>query len=595
MTVIQLTPLSKPVKTAISIPCSKSYTNRALFIASLCQTPVKILNPLISDDTKAMIDCLKTLGVKILARKNYIEVNSSLLNISNRLYKLDANLSGLTIRFLLALSTLIPGTKIVYGQEGLNKRPVKELVSALISLGAKIEYLKKTGFPPVKVISSKLTSNKVKINGLISSQYFSALLMIAPLIGGITIEVIGKQTSKPFIDMTIDIMNHFGVKVLSKNYKKYQVLSNQKYHGKEYSVEGDISSASYFGALAALTKSKITLKNINPNSKQADMRFLQILKTMGNKIIYGKNEITMMGNGVKAVNVNMNDCPDQVQTLAVLTSFAKGVTKITGISNLRIKETDRIFAIKEELKKMGIKTKSTKNSLIIYGGNPKAAKIETYGDHRMAMAFAIAGTKLSGMKIINPDVVNKTFPKFWEKLSSIGIKNQIINKNIVLIGMRGSGKTTIAKLLAKKSGKQYIELDEILAKKVGMDIPQIVKKYGWDFFRNKEAEIAKEAALHTDKIISTGGGIILNAKNVEVLKENGIFILLNASPSTLLKRIGNDSNRPFLTNAKTRKEDIENLLKERLALYKQAADYIIETDGLKPAQVFSQIIKRIKA
>lgn len=596
METIEIIPLHKKINAAVSIPGSKSYTNRALILATIAGKGTKILHPLISDDTKAMINCLKALGVKFSINKTLIEVLNSLGAIKGRNVNLDANLSGTTIRFLLALSTVLPGIKTLSGEASLNKRPIGELVDALKQLGAKIEYLEKKGYPPVRVLSSKLRSGTVKIKGDISSQFISALLMIAPLVGEVNIEIIGNQSSKPFIDMTIDIMEKFGIRVNNLNYRKYLISDGQKYKTQKYTVEGDISSATYFFAIAVLTKSKVSVKNINPNSKQADMAFLKILEKMGSKVVFGKEEIVVFGKGVKALNVDMEDCPDQVQTLAVLAAFSDGITKIAGVKSLRVKETNRILAIKNELKKMGIKAKSSQNSLTIFGGNPKPATINTYSDHRMAMSFAVAGSLLSGMRINNPDVVNKTFPDFWEKLNSIGVKNtKVTEKNIVLIGMRGSGKTTVGKLLAKKMNKQYLELDDLIAKKLGMKIPAIVEKKGWSYFREKESEVAQEVALHADKIISTGGGIVIKDVNIKVLKKNSVFIFLNASAKTLVKRIGEDSNRPFLTKAKSRQEDIENVLKERMKLYKKAADYLIDTDNLNSYEVADQIIRRIKS
>jgi len=596
METIEIIPLHKKINAAVSIPGSKSYTNRALILATIAGKGTKILHPLISDDTKAMINCLKALGVKFSINKTLIEVLNSLGAIKGRNVNLDANLSGTTIRFLLALSTVLPGIKTLSGEASLNKRPIGELVDALKQLGAKIEYLEKKGYPPVRVLSSKLRSGTVKIKGDISSQFISALLMIAPLVGEVNIEIIGNQSSKPFIDMTIVIMEKFGIRVNNLNYRKYLISDGQKYKTQKYTVEGDISSATYFFAIAVLTKSKVSVKNINPNSKQADMAFLKILEKMGSKVVFGKEEIVVFGKGVKALNVDMEDCPDQVQTLAVLAAFSDGITKIAGVKSLRVKETNRILAIKNELKKMGIKAKSSQNSLTIFGGNPKPATINTYSDHRMAMSFAVAGSLLSGMRINNPDVVNKTFPDFWEKLNSIGVKNtKVTEKNIVLIGMRGSGKTTVGKLLAKKMNKQYLELDDLIAKKLGMKIPAIVEKKGWSYFREKESEVAQEVALHADKIISTGGGIVIKDVNIKVLKKNSVFIFLNASAKTLVKRIGEDSNRPFLTKAKSRQEDIENVLKERMKLYKKAADYLIDTDNLNSYEVADQIIRRIKS
>lgn len=419
---IEIIPLQKSINAEIEMPSSKSYTNRALLLAALTENPVKIIKPLFSDDTEAMIDCLKKLGIKIEVGKNFINVIGSINDIKNKKYSLNAKLSGTTIRFILALSCIVPGIKILDCEEGLKKRPIKELVEALRNLGAEIEYLENEGSPPLKISSSKLTKNKARINGEISSQFISTLLMIGSKIGGIEINIDGNLISKPYVDMTVDVMEKFRVKVKNLGYKKFIIEPKQEYKSKEYLVEGDFSSATYFFALAVLTKSKLTLKNLNSKSKQADLKFLNILEKMGNEIIYSDNKITINGKGVKAIKVDMQSFSDSAQTLAVLAVFAKGVTKIIGIKSLRVKETERVRALENELGKMGIKTSSTEDSLTIYGGDPKPSEIETYGDHRMAMSFAVAGAKLSGIVIKNPEVVIKTFPEFWEKLESIGIK-----------------------------------------------------------------------------------------------------------------------------------------------------------------------------
>jgi len=244
--------------------------------------------------------------------------------------------------------------------------------------------------------------------------------MIAPIIGKLGIEVSGKLISKPYVDMTIDVMQQFGVDVNVED-NHYIVSKGQSYHCSEYRVEGDVSSASYFLAIAALTESTLTLKNMNPKSLQADMGFLKILEGMGSTVSFGTQSIKITGQGIDSTDVDMQDCPDQAQTLAVLAAFADGPTTISGIGSLRIKETERIKALQQELAKMNIKTSATPDSLTIQGGQPNAASIATYNDHRMAMAFAVAGTKLDGMTIQDPGVVSKTFPDFWEKLEAIGI------------------------------------------------------------------------------------------------------------------------------------------------------------------------------
>ncbi len=409
------------LEASVAIPGSKSYTNRALLMAAMTVGPVVISNPLMSDDTEAMVRCLETLGIRCEKRSDSIIVHGDISHVEDREYDLDADISGTTIRFILALACVVPGTKNIYGKEGLNKRPIKDLVDALRQLGAKIEYADTDGFPPLRVISSKLMPGTIRANGSISSQFMSALMMVAPLAGEITLEVEGEQISKPYVDMTIDTMQKFGIEIRNEGYKRYVIPGGQRYACPGYVVEGDVSSASYFAAIAALTGSTIVLTNMNPDSKQADMGFLKILEKMGSMITRGDGMITIEGHGVKALSIDMEDCPDQAQTLAVLAAFADGTTTITGVRSLRVKETERVKAVEAELAKMGIRTESTEDTLVVYGGAPKPAAIDTYGDHRMAMAFAVAGTRLAGMQINDPDVVSKTFPGFWDKLQSIGI------------------------------------------------------------------------------------------------------------------------------------------------------------------------------
>jgi 3-phosphoshikimate 1-carboxyvinyltransferase len=421
MTSIRLTPLAAPVQATVEIPGSKSYTNRALFMAAMTPGSVSIVNPLLSDDTEAMLHCLEVLGIRFTRDAQRIHVESDISSIKEGDYDLNADLSGTTIRFLLALACVIPGVKTVHGKEGLNKRPIGDLVDALRQLGADIAYLEKEGFPPVRVTSSKLSPGTIRMQGGVSSQFLSAILMVSPHIGELKVEVRGEQISKPYLIMTMDMMRRWGVQVGNDNYEQYLVFGDQSYGIREYVVEGDVSSAGYFAAIAALTKSRITLTNMNPNSVQADMKFFQILETMGNTVEYGKDSITVEGGGVKAMDVAMEDCPDQAQTMAVLAAFADGKTTITGIRSLRVKETERVKALEAELAKMGITTESTEDTLVVHGGNPKPAVIDTYGDHRVAMSFAVAGAILQGMEIRDPGVVTKTFPSFWEKLASVGI------------------------------------------------------------------------------------------------------------------------------------------------------------------------------
>ena len=593
---VKITPLQARVKATVDIPGSKSYTNRALLLGALTGGTVTIQNPLVSDDTHAMINCLRELGIRCAFKDDSLIVESDIRAIKDREYHLNANLSGTAIRFVLALSAIIPGTKIIRGRGRLNERPIAHLVEALEQLGARIEYADKKGYPPVKVLSSQLTPGHVVMKGVVSSQFLSALLMIAPRVGELDIEVAGEQISKPYIDMTIEAMREFGASVKNDGYKHYVVRGGQSYRATTYTVEGDVSSASYFFAIAALTRSTITLKNLNPKTVQADIRFLKTLEDMGNTVSYGKNSITIEGHGVKAVSVNMEDFPDQAQTLAVLAAFAEGTTTIRGVQSLRIKETERVKAVEAELKKMGIRTESTEDTIIVHGGEPRAARIDTYGDHRMAMSFAVAASKLPGMVINDPDVVSKTFPRFWKSLALIGAPFEVVyeNPNIVLIGMRGGGKTSIARLLSEKSKKEFVDIDALIEAREGMKIADTVRKRGWEYFRDRESEVVGEAAKRKDIIISTGGGVIQRPGNIAALKENGLLIFLNTPAEILAERIDHDPGRPHLTEATSTKEEVEIILAERKKLYEAAADEIIQDTDMTLEQKLAEVQKRLE-
>ena len=420
MTLFHSPLLQKPVTATLEIPGSKSYTNRALLMAALTEEPVTLYNPLYSEDTVAMVGCLRTLGIRIDTEPGYMIVYGDRGQIQNRSYELFAHDSGTTIRFILALLCLAPGTQIIRGSDRLSKRPIQDLVETLRLLGAQIEYLEKEGAAPLKVCSSRLYSGaEVTIDASVSSQFLSALLMIAPCLNGLTVQMQGKIISRPYVEMTLQAMRDWGISVAQIEEGRYFIPAGQHYTKKQYVIEGDFSSAGYFFAIAALTQSTLTLKNLAPDSAQADRKFLNILARMGNEMSWSDQGITLVGKHILPLTLDMEDCPDQVQTMAVLAAFARGVTRISGVRSLRVKETERVQALKKELAKMGIQTEDTHNTLTIYGGEPRAATIDTYGDHRMAMAFAVAGTRLPGMQIRHPEVVNKTFPTFWSILRSL--------------------------------------------------------------------------------------------------------------------------------------------------------------------------------
>ncbi len=557
--IISVSPLDKPVETTVKVPGSKSYSLRALLISTLCENKFEIKNLLDSEDTVAMQNCLMAL--------------------KNNDTKLDANESGLTARFMTALACISPGVQTITGAASLQKRPIKDLVDALRQLGANIEYLGKDGFLPLKIISSEPTEYKVTLKGDVSSQYLSALMLIAPkLEKGLVIEVKGKQISKPYIDMTIDIMGYFGVKVKNDNYQRYEIKP-QKYQAKDYEVEDDYSSAAYFFAINALTNSKTKVKGLNPDSKQGDKKFVDLLT-----------------GGKLPANINAEDFPDQAMTLAALAAFTEGVTTIDGIASLRIKETERVVAVQNELAKMGIETSATKDSLTILGGKPKNALINPYGDHRIAMSFAVAGTKIPGMRIMNPAVVNKTFPGFWDELAKIATVKRTSKSfsNILLIGMRGGGKTTVGRILAQRLKMDFIDMDLYLEKKHGQKVRDIVLENGWEHFRKLETAACRQLSKHTNSVISSGGGIVLDQANVELFKPDSISILLKADAGILSQRIRTDKNRPELSTQPSLLGELDEVWEKRKDKYYRNADFIIDTSAISPNQAIDEIMEKLE-
>jgi 3-phosphoshikimate 1-carboxyvinyltransferase len=610
--IVSLTPLKSQIQAEVTIPGSKSYTIRGLILAAMAEKPngqpVRVWNPLRSDDGQAVMNCLKALGIQILwgeeGGQSYVDVSGQVQRIADADYTLHADLSAATLRFLVALSAVIPGRQTLLGQEGLNRRPVKDLVDALRKLGVSIDYLEQEGYPPVRVNSSVIQANRLTVSGATSSQYISALMMIAPLIDAageaIVIELPEAPVSKPYLDMTLDIMQAFGVTASHENHQKFVIAGGQQYQTVSYTVEPDASSAAYFAAIATLTHSTITLKNMNPQSVQADMRFIEILKQMGTYVHHIKEgDLVIEGHGVKPLHVDMCDCPDQAQALAVLAAFANGTTRIDGLQSLRVKETDRIAAVEAELEKMGVPVEAKADALIIQSGNPKAARIATYGDHRMAMAFAVAGAVLEGLEIEDPAVVNKTYPGFWQDLSALGVGVRKLNANaskqsnaqkIVLIGFMGAGKSSVAKILSERHGLTLIEMDDLIVQQSGrQSVPEIFDRDGETQFRKLEAQVAQSLENQANVVISTGGGVIGNPDGMNALAENAKVIWLDTQLGTVLERLGDNLDRPLLRDL----DKASQLYEQRLARYEQTAHHRIVTDDLTPQAVADEIARII--
>jgi 3-phosphoshikimate 1-carboxyvinyltransferase len=422
---VRITPSS--VAGELSAPPSKSYTHRAVILASLAAGETTIENPLLSDDTLYTINACRTLGADIALQDKRLRITGTggQIRVARAKQKIFAGNSGSTIRMVAPLVALSQTKVILDGDGRLRQRPIGDLLSALQSLGVSARSLNNNGCPPIEIQGGKLAGGEVTITGLASSQHISALLMIAPYTeNGLKIKIAGGLRSRPYLDITLDAMRAFGVEAVNQDYKELSVQGGQKYQARRYRIEGDYSSASYFLAAGAIGGKPITVNNLKPDSVQGDKYLLNILSQMGCSVDYQKEQVTISRrDALKAITADMGDYPDIVPTVAVVAAYARGKTEITNIAHLRFKESDRLKLTAAELSKMGIRADVSNNSLIIHGGKPKGAEIEAHADHRLAMSFAIAALFADGTSIINgAESVTKSYPQFFADLAKLGAK-----------------------------------------------------------------------------------------------------------------------------------------------------------------------------
>jgi 3-phosphoshikimate 1-carboxyvinyltransferase len=306
------------------------------------------------------------------------------------------------MRLLTAVAALAEGEHILTGTDRMQQRPLKDLMDALDQIGVETRSLKNDGFPPIVVVGAPIRGGKIKINCSTSSQFLSALLLIGPCTQkGVEITVTAGPVSRPYVDITVDVMQKFGITVQRNEYNWFRVPGMQTYRAGAYTVEPDCSQAGYFWAAAAITGITIKVKAISADSRQGDIRLLGLLKTMGCQIIEESDGIGVRGRPLMAVEADMADMPDMVPTLAVVSAFASGKTILKNVAHLQDKESNRLTAVINELSKMGVDARYHDHALIIHGGQPHGAEIETYNDHRIAMSFAVAGLKVAGVSIKN--------------------------------------------------------------------------------------------------------------------------------------------------------------------------------------------------
>lgn len=398
----------------ISIPGSKSYTHRMLIAAALCRGTSTLKNALISEDTQFTIDALRQMGIEIEINRTDVRVYGK----AGRLGSCDAPIflgnSGTSMRLLTAVAALGKGTYTLTGTARMQMRPIKDLLDALQQMGVRAHALNGNGCPPVEVTGGTISADRVRINCERSSQYLSALLLTAPCTPrGLDIQVTGGPVSRPYVDLTIELIKRFGIRFERESYLKFKVPGGQLYQAGIYCVEPDCSQAAYFWGAAAVTGAQIKVMGVRADSAQGDVHFVDLLEKMGCQISRESDGIAVAGCPLRAIEADMSDMPDQVPTLAVIAAFARGISVIKNVAHLQSKESDRLTATVTELKKMGIGAACTDNRLVVRGGLPRGSVIDTYNDHRIAMSFAIAGLSVPGLCIRDEACVGKSFPAFW--------------------------------------------------------------------------------------------------------------------------------------------------------------------------------------
>ncbi|GIW39612.1 MAG: 3-phosphoshikimate 1-carboxyvinyltransferase [Candidatus Binatia bacterium] len=421
MTELEIRPLSRPPRAVVRVPGSKSLTNRALLLAALAEGDSVVSEALFSEDTRVMSVALRQLGVAVeedeKARRFFVRGNAGNIPVTEA--SLHVGNAGTAARFLVAYACLGRGRFVVDGSPRMRERPIGDLLEALGRLGAKVSS--PTGCPPVRIEARGLEGGRTEVRGAASSQYLSALLLVAPYARSDTeIEVSGELVAKPYVDMTLRIMEEFGVRAEREGYRRFFVPHGQSYRGRVYRVEADASSAHYFWAAAALTGGEVTVEGVGTASVQGDVRFADVLERMGAEVVRGTDRIAVRGTGrLRGLEVDMNAIPDTAPTLAVLALFAEGPVRIRNVAHLRIHESERIRSVATELRKLGGRVEELEDGWAVEPSELRGAELDPRDDHRLAMAFSLAGLRVPGVRLRDPDCVRKTFPDFFAVLDTL--------------------------------------------------------------------------------------------------------------------------------------------------------------------------------
>ena len=421
---LTLDPIAK-VSGEVNVPGSKSLSNRALLLAALAEGETELTNLLDSEDIEHMLNALTKLGINYRLSEDktqcVVQGNGGAFNVAEPLELFLGN-AGTAMRPLCAALAASNVDTVLTGEPRMEERPIGDLVDALREADAEVTYLKNEGFPPLQIKGKTLNGGEMSVDGSVSSQFLTALLMAAPLFSGdVTIRIKGELVSKPYIDITLDTMAKFGVTVVNDNYQTFTVSGDAKYIApSKFMVEGDASSASYFLAAGAIKGGTVRVTGIGQNSIQGDIRFADVLEAMGATVVWHDEYIEVTGAPLKGVNMDMNHIPDAAMTIATTALFAEGPTTMTNIYNWRVKETDRLAAMATELQKLGAKVEEGHDYIKVWPTDSlKHAEIDTYNDHRIAMCFSLVALSDTPVTINDPGCTRKTFPDYFTRFKTL--------------------------------------------------------------------------------------------------------------------------------------------------------------------------------
>ncbi len=456
---LQVDPLTRPPDADIALPGSKSITNRALVAAALSSGPSVLSGALVAEDTMAMVDCLAALGVVV-----GVDRGAHTMTVHGRGARLDggaslwARQSGTTARFVLPLAAIAGRGCTVDGHAQIRRRPQRELLDALVQLGAHPAGADAHGELPVRFDTAGLTGGSATLPGHVSSQFVSALLLAGPIMEkGLRLELTGEVVSVPYIAMTVAVMASFGVQVAVTDGRVYEVPPGS-YRAGDYRVEPDASAASYFFAAAAVSGGRVAVDGLGTGSIQGDVGFVDVLAAMGASVTRSADRTQVAGTGaLGGVDVSLTDISDTAPTLGAIAPLASGPVRARGIGFIRTKESDRIAAVVAELRRLGADAEEEADGYVVRPSPVHGGVVQTYDDHRIAMAFSVLGLVVPGIAIAEPQCVAKTFPEFYDTLDALRAAGDADLAILAIDGPSGSGKSTVGRAAARQLGLQYLD------------------------------------------------------------------------------------------------------------------------------------------